>query len=234
MRESDSERQPERGLIVFAKEPRPGNVKTRLTTFIDPEDAARLYAAFLGDALDQFAALSVPVHVFVAPGQPDGERLDEKMFGPSTSVRLQRGADLAERLENAFADLFQEGVERLVVIGTDHPTLPSAFIEQAFEALDRRRAVAIGPAEDGGYYLLGLSEPMPALFRGMRFSHAGVFAETLRRARKAGHEPCILPAWYDVDDPAGLHRLLKELRESPDGCNRTRTLLARLHERYGF
>lgn len=219
-------------LLVFAKVPRPGQVKTRLSALITDVEAAELYAAFLHDALRQVAVLSIPVHVFVAPEPGDPPSRDQGPFLPSTSVRTQRGAGLGERMENAFDDLFAEGAGRVVLIGTDIPTLPFACIEGAFAALEAPDVVTIGPVDDGGYYLLGLRRPVPDLFRGMTYSHARVLSETLQRAQQAGLKVHLLPSWYDVDDPKALRRLSRELRSTQHGGEATRQVMDSLRRRY--
>jgi hypothetical protein len=97
-----------------------------------------------------------------------------------------------------------------VIVGTDHPTLPLAFLDEAIRSLAERNTVVLGPTEDGGYYLLGLNEVVPSLFEGLTYGHAGVFAEALARAAGAGMRPVLLPPWYDVDTPAELERLIAE------------------------
>lgn len=215
-------------LIVFAKRPRPGRVKTRLTTVLSETDAAALYRAFLEDALDQYARLRADVRLYLAPGGSDGadEDIHRNQF-------LQEGSDLGERMLQAFAETFAAGYGRAVVIGTDHPTLPNAFIEKAFDLLDTPQSVVLGPAEDGGYYLLGMNDLRPMLFRGMSYSHDAVFDETVDRAAASGASLSILPAWYDVDTPQQLERLANDLAEGAPGADRTRALLTRLRERHG-
>lgn len=210
-------------IIVFAKEPEPGEVKTRLTELLTEREAARLYEAFLHDALAQYERLPVDLRLY----------LDGKESVTGTETYKQEGAGLGERMARAFAESFASGYERLVVIGTDHPTLPDSFIEEAFDALDEPGSVVIGPARDGGYYLLGMRDLQPGLFRKMRFSHDGVFEETLERARRLAAHLTILPEWYDVDTPADLRRLARELEESEEaGPQRSRRVLLDLMEAY--
>lgn len=200
-------------LIVFAKPPVAGTVKTRLTALLAPEEAAQLYDAFLRDALAQYAALPAAVRLYLSPPAEEAPAnsapLDLAPAGVTTHV--QRGAGLGARMQQAFVETFAAGFERIVIIGTDHPTLPSAFIEQAFAALQERLSVVIGPSEDGGYYLLGLNELYPQLFRDMTYSHSAVFSETLARVQETAARLTVLPCWYDVDTPENLRRLTREL-----------------------
>ncbi|MEM1268618.1 MAG: TIGR04282 family arsenosugar biosynthesis glycosyltransferase [Bacteroidota bacterium] len=210
-------------LLVFAKPPIPGTVKTRLTRLVTPEEAAELYRCFLLDALSAYAKLGVDVLLFVGPG--DRNLMPDL---PVTDLLEQRGESLGERLEHAFADAFGRGYEQAVVIGTDHPTLPLAHIEEAFRFISEG-GVAIGPSEDGGYYLLGLSEPAPELFRNMQYSHAEVYCDTVRRLGM--QHLAVLPSWYDVDEPDDLRRLSEDATLLPaEGA--TRAYVKALAERY--
>ena len=199
-------------LIVFAKAPVPGEVKTRLTSVLTEKEAARLYAAFLCDALDQYAALEADVRLYW--GSPL-DAVPSDLVPTDVQMFEQQGEGLGARMQRAFLETFAAGYERVVIIGTDHPTLPSAFVEEAFRALHEPLSVAIGPSEDGGYYLLGMNEFYPQLFAGMQYSHADVFKETLARAEKTSSALTVLPPWYDVDTPEALRRLRADL-EAPD------------------
>ena len=132
----------------------------------------------------------------------------------------------------AFAERFVAGYTECVIIGTDHPTLPAAFIEQAFAVLREPGAVSIGPSEDGGYYLLGMNAFYPQLFDGMTYSHDEVFRQTLERAADTAKSVQVLPEWYDVDEPETLVRLVHELKNSELPLVRTRAVLAQLQETY--
>ena len=220
-------------LVVFAKVPEAGRVKTRLSPPLAPDEAAALYAAFLGDALGRYAALGA------APGGPavrlyvGGDPADSRLDGlvPDGVARFrQRGGGLGERMLRASVETFAAGHDRAVVVGTDHPTLPDAFFGLAFGALDDPLTVALGPSDDGGYYLLGLNDIVPDLFD-MAYSHGRVFEDTLERAMEADLTPVVLPPHYDVDDAGGLARLVQEWRGGADIGGRTARVLRTLTER---
>jgi hypothetical protein len=199
-------------LLVFAKVPRPGTVKTRLTPVLTPEEAARLYGAFLRDALRLYAALDVDVRLYWAPPLPS----DPVDGMPNTvTVHRQEGEGLGARMQNAFRQALNDDYDRAVVVGTDHPTLPASFVRQSFAALETARSVCIGPSEDGGFYLLGMNAHYPQLFEGMTYSHDSVFTDTLARIGTTDARLTVLPRWYDVDTPAALGRLLEDL-DDPD------------------
>ena len=209
-------------LIVFAKAPVPGQVKTRLTSVLSEEEAARLYAAFLQDALDQYAALGTDVRLYW--GSPL-DTVPDDLVPADVQAFTQAGDGLGARMQRAFLETFAAGYERVVIIGTDHPTLPSAFVEEAFAALREPLSVALGPSEDGGYYLLGMNEFYPQLFADMRYSHADVFHETLARAEGTSAALTVLPPWYDVDTPEALRRLRADLEDMDVRVPHTRRVL---------
>ncbi len=212
-------------LIVFARRPEPGAVKTRLTATLTPEEAARLYEAFLRDALNQYQALDVDARLYFSP--PAGSIPDD-LIPEGVTLHQQQGPVLGARMKIAFVESFGDGYQRLVIIGTDHPTLPTAFIEQAFEALRRPLSICIGPSDDGGYYLLGMNDFYPEVFHDMRYSHADVFEQTLERAGRTGAHLTVLPPWYDVDTPDTLRRLVIELKDPAFEVPYTRRVLAAL------
>ena len=213
-------------LLVFAKVPEPGHVKTRLCPPLSPDQAAALYDAFLRDALDRYRAWGGKVGVDVrlhlagaarAPGWvPDG-----------VGVLPQRGVGLGERMMRAFVLAFAAGYDRAVVVGTDHPTLPLAFFDLALDALDDPLTAVLGPSDDGGYTLLGLNDVAPDLFD-MSYSHPAVFADTLERVMELDMTPVILPPHYDVDDGPTLVRLIQEWRQGADIGPRTAEMLRTL------
>ncbi len=220
----------EAALLVFAKVPEPGAVKTRLTALLTDAEAAQLYEAFLRDALDAYQQLGVAVRLYLSPA-PDA--VPEGLVPDGVSLHRQRGDGLGERMLNAFVETFVAGFERAVVIGTDHPTLPLAFVAHAFDELAAPFATVIGPSDDGGYYLLGMNEVYPQLFEGMTYSHPDVFADTLQRAHTTPASLSILPTWYDVDTPDALERLAADLDREPGGAHKTREVMAVLRGKYG-
>ena len=183
------------------------------------------------DALDQYVALEVDVRLYLASA--NGVVLEP---APDDVAQFeQTGATLGARMKQAFADTLAAGYEHAVIIGTDHPTLPSPFIEQAFQALETPASIVLGPSTDGGYYLLGMNDFYPQLFDDMAYSHGEVFADTLDRAAQTGAHLTILPSWYDVDEPDDLKRLARDLDANPDQTPRTRakleSMLGRIDER---
>lgn len=143
----------------------------------------------------------------------------------------QLGADLAARMHAAFVESFQAGFRRVVIIGTDNPTLPTKYVRFAFEALMKADAVVLGPSDDGGYYLLGMTRFYPVLFQGMRYSHARVFDETLDRAEQTPAHITVLPRWYDVDTKEAFLQLREDLKDEMIRASHTRRIVATLEGR---
>lgn len=213
-------------LLVFAKVPRPGDVKTRLTPVLTPAEAAQLYEAFLRDALRLYQQLTVDVRLYLAPPIPDGG-LDG--VPEDISVHRQNGDSLGARMQDAFRQVFALGYERTSIVGTDHPTLPLSFVRQSFAALEAARSICIGPSEDGGFYLLGMNSFYPQLFEGMSYSHDSVFTNTLARIGTTDARLMVLPRWYDVDTPATLERMVTDLTETKTiEAPHTRTVMGEL------
>ena len=209
-------------VVVFAKAPRPGAVKTRLSPPLSPAGAARLYRCFLLDTLDSVRAVAgVTLVIAYAP-----RRAGAFFAARHPGVRLipQVGPDLGARMAGVFRRLFAGGFDAVVIVGSDSPTLPRRHLEAAVRILGRADGV-IGPSADGGYYLIGLRAPCPALFAGVPWSTDRVLVTTLRRARRAGRRLRRLPAWYDVDTPDDLRRLAAELRATRTPAARTRRWL---------
>lgn len=190
-------------LGIFVRDPVPGAVKTRLAPPLSPEEACALYEAFLRDLFRRVQALrSVRVTVFRAGEAPD--RLAPLVPG-GWAVEPQRGADLGQRLAHA-TDRLLAGGARAVVIGSDSPDVPVQTIRRAFQRI-KHKDVAVGPASDGGYYLVGLRAPAPGLFEGVPWGTPGVLEGTLANIERLGLSLAVLPVWYDVDDDASLDLL---------------------------
>lgn len=214
-----------KALIIFAKRPSPGRVKTRLTPPLSPEEAAELYRRMLLDILAKTGQMA-DVHrlIFYEQGAGAPEFFAETV-GKGGSYP-QEGEGLGERLTAAFDRAFGLGYDAAAVIGTDSPHLPTSFMDRAFELLDDPRVDAVfGPAEDGGYYLLAMKRLHRELFKGIAWSTPEVLKESLARAAAAGIATALLPVWHDVDTAADLLR--PELIDPANGAPRTREFILR-------
>jgi rSAM/selenodomain-associated transferase 1 len=213
-------------LIVVAKRPAPGQTKTRLSPPLAPERAAQLYEAFLLDTLD--LVRSVPdTQPFIAylPEDADGFF---RSLAPDFELLLQRGGNLGDRLDQALTECLTDGYDRAVIMDSDSPTLPAEYLAQAFEALAAGADGVLGPCDDGGYYLIGLSRPAPRLLRDVQMSTPTVARDTLRLAAAENLTMAELATWYDVDTASDLERLRAELAElPPNRAAHTRRVIGR-------
>ena len=183
-------------LGVFAKRPIPGAVKTRLAAATSPEWAARVADAFLRDTLDRLSVVAGHRVVAYAPAR-DQAFFEELAAGRFVTVPQVDG-DLGIRMEAFVQAATDGGAKRVVLVGTDSPTLPVTFVEEAFARL-RSVDVVLGPATDGGYYLIGCGPRIPPIFRGPAWGQRTVLAETINRISGMAWRLALLPPWYDVD-----------------------------------
>ncbi len=214
-------------LLVIAKRPAPGQTKTRLTPPLSPEQAAQLYECFLQDTLAVARAVPGTARLInYAPSDAAGYFSELAAdFGRLPQV----GADLGERLDHALTHCLTDGFRRAVIMDSDSPTLPAAYLVQAFEALETADVV-LGPCEDGGYYLIGLTRPQPRLLREVQMSTPRVLEDTLALARAVGLRVALLPRWYDVDTAVELEWLRADLQRGHPGAPHTRRFLSALSE----
>jgi rSAM/selenodomain-associated transferase 1 len=205
----------------MAKYPEPGGVKTRLARVIGPEVACRLYRAFLRDLAARLAALPCAVSwAYWPPASPFPAML------PGARCRPQRGENLGERMATALAEEFLAATGPVLMIGVDAPHLPAAVLGEAAAALTGGADVVLGPALDGGYYLIGLRAPRPALFQGIPWSTPGVMQATLAAVHRLGLRPHLLPPSFDVDEPADLECLRDVLARGEVSLPETAGVLA--------
>ena len=201
-------------IAVMAKAPRVGEVKTRLVPPLSPAEAAALSAAFIRDIARNIlaAAENVAIHGYVAYSPPGSEAAFAGLLPKRIRLLPPRSVGLGASLRCAAEDLLGEGYGAVGLVNADSPNLPTAYLVEAVRALQRPGdRVVLGPAEDGGYYLIGLKRPYCRLFEEIEWSTERVFAQTRDRAAELGLETVTLPRWYDVDDIGSLQRLLHEL-----------------------
>lgn len=206
----------------MAKAPRPGRVKTRLQGLLTAEEAAQMGAAFLCDvtANVQAAGCIAPVHGYVAYAPAGEEAHFDGLLAPGVRLILADGAGGAapgvegfgRSLLHATRTLLEAGYGAACVLSADSPTLPTAWLARAAERLlaPGRRAV-LGPADDGGYWLLGLQAPESGMFARIAWSTASVAAATVERAGEIGLPLERLGTWFDIDDRDGLQRLVQDI-----------------------
>jgi uncharacterized protein len=184
-------------LGLFAKWPAPGTVKTRLS-HSDAAWGARVARAFLLDALQRFAVVDAERLLIFTP--TDTEADFAVLAADRFTLTPQADGDLGQRLAAFFAQQFDTGARAVVAIGADSPTLPVEFVERAFAELESADVV-LGPATDGGYYLVGCGPARPPLFDNIAWSSRRVLADTIAALAEPRWRLALLPPWYDVDTP---------------------------------
>ena len=190
-------------LIILAKSPVYGQVKTRLAVSIGAAAALEIYRQLLKHTLDVAAKVPADKVIFYSDEPAPDERTE-----PGFARATQYGADLGARMENAFTHVFRKGYKKAVVIGTDCPAIGERTLAAAFDAL-HQHDVVIGPAYDGGYYLLGMKRVHHMLFDNIPWSTATVFEETVTICRSNGLRYLLLPTLHDVDEKKDLPHLAK-------------------------
>ena len=199
-------------LVIMFKVPEPGAVKTRLVPPLTYEQAQALYSCFLKDIFEKVSGIEgVALYAAYTP-----EWAEEKAaeFVPSgVTAFAQQGVDLGERMYNAVLKLFEKGHRKVALIGSDSPDMPVEFIKDSFVLLNSA-PVVLGPAADGGYYLIAMNGPLTVPFVNMLWSNDAVFKETVRRLDEKAIPYKLLPPWHDIDRVEDLP-LLKENNAAP-------------------
>jgi rSAM/selenodomain-associated transferase 1 len=185
-------------LIVFAKYPEPGLVKTRLAAEIGRDEAARVYRSCAERVIAAVAPATAGYDVELACSPPGDKARMVRWLGPGMKISGQQGYDLGSRMHNAFVQGFAAGYERVIIIGTDCPALTRDNMEHAFRALHSADAV-IGPAADGGYYLIGLTRPVSGLFIDVSWGTERVLSQTIKKCHDVSINAALLPELRDID-----------------------------------
>lgn len=200
----------DRTVIIFLKVPEKGCVKTRLCGTFDKGFVLALYKAFVLDTIHTAEQVE-KCHIFFTPGNGKAELV--KWLGSDYSYSAQSGDDIGIRMVHAFEQVFEKGVKKAVLIGTDIPSLEPVDLEQAFGILNDRDAV-IGPAKDGGYYLIGFSANTfcHELFSGIEWSTPAVLDQTLVKFDQAGISAGLIREHNDIDTPFDLEALVSDIK----------------------
>ena len=224
-------------VIIFTKAPIPGAVKTRLCPPLTPDEAASLHGSLVLDAVERAKTLS-GCSLYVA-GAPELEHPFFKVLEGRYGARLleQSGEDLGSRMSHAMEEAFALGHASVVLTGTDLPSLPRQYLQQALEFLPRHDVV-LGPTADGGYYLIGLRRPIPELFRGIAWSARRVLEDTQKKAAALGLSVALLPDCRDLDTLDDLKAFIRLIGKEKNLTKRTegalKLIAGRLKERGVF
>lgn len=198
-------------LLIFAKRPAAGHVKTRLTPPLPPDEAAAVYEACLRDVITLCARERATLELWY-----HNDHLAEPYFAnefPHIVARSQCAGNLGEKMLDAFARTFEDGAERVIIMGSDVPTLSDNIVHAALDDV-RDGGMVLGPTSDGGYYLIGLDRhawsKAATLFDEVAWSTAAVFHQTIANARRAALDARVLPGWYDVDTIEDLRQAISD------------------------
>lgn len=211
---------PTNCILFFVKDPLKGAVKSRLAAELDETIAVELYSYFLLDMLATLSKCEAQCLICVYP-ESTLEKV-KKWLGPKYHYLPQEGKDLGERMKNGFIEAFSMKFENVILIGSDIPDLPLAIVKQAFRMFETHDAV-VGPAHDGGYYLIGFRNDtfLPEVFDKMKWGGETVLRSTLNRIKKRGCRVHLLPAWNDVDTLADVMALLQRNTAAAGACPKT-------------
>jgi rSAM/selenodomain-associated transferase 1 len=194
------EKTHDNALILFARDPILGKVKTRLSPFLEEDVILKLYTCFLQDSLDNIRQVkNVDRFVGVAPSNESG--FFTGMLGSDIRMFVQEGENLGDKMYGAIQDRFTEGYERVVIIGSDSPSLPVSYIHRA---VGSDKDMVLGPSTDGGYYLIGMRGKVVEVFKDVTWGTETVLQETCEHLVQNGASLELLPVWYDVDTPEDL------------------------------
>ncbi len=218
----------ESAMVVVAKAPRVGKVKTRLCPPLSYEQAAALYTGFLLDTIEIARQVRDCAVKVVCPSEGDATEL-AKILPTEVGYVVQQGEGLSAALGEAIEVCLEAGHRKVFCISSDNPTLPVDYLERAITSLNSTDVV-LGPTEDGGYYLVGAKAPSPFLFENMVWSNEKVLAETLERAWRKNSRIQLLPSWYDLDTGQELTRFIKELPADQKQAPHTRRALQLLEQ----
>lgn len=216
-------------LIVMAKRPFPGQTKTRLVPPFSLEEAADLYERILLDTLELVGGVA-GVTPFVAYAPPNQEAAGYfRRLAPDFECLAQTGNSLGERLDGVLSICLELGFDQAVAMNSDSPTLPVAYLDEAFRRLhDPQTDVVLGPCEDGGYYLIGWKRPHSRLVREVEMSTDRVLADTLKLAAEEHLKVALLPSWFDIDDMDALQRIAGIVPADRQEAGHTRRFLAEI------
>jgi rSAM/selenodomain-associated transferase 1 len=216
---------PNRCLAVFVRDPEPGKVKTRLAKAYGDPFAAELYGYFVEDLLEALSSGNYHLELFFTPAEREMEI--RQRFGVRFCYSPQEGEGLGDRMEKAFRSCFAKGFAATLLIGSDCPDLTAEVIEQAFRTLENGQDAVVGPAFDGGYYLIGFRSATfdPAVFKEMRWGENTIFEKTVDHLHARGYRVHLAPAWHDIDTEEDLADLQARHANSPFSRSRTMAFL---------
>jgi len=219
------EKNNDNAVILFARDPILGQVKTRLNSLLDNETILKLYTCFLEDSLAKIQQVG-NADCFVGISHAKNSGFFNTLKSSGMTLFSQQGKDLGGKMRQAFIDRFMQGYNKVVIIGSDSPSLPVSYIDKA---LDSEKDLVLGPSIDGGYYLIAMKGKAFDVFSGVDWGTDKVLRETLQLVKEGGFSFDLLPVWYDVDLPEDLKFLKTHLmliaQAGLSGGERTKLIL---------
>ena len=195
---------------MFAKYWEPGRVKTRLASRTGKIAASQVYRSFITTMVHRFSNIATTRVIAFTP--PEHESDFAKIADENWQLVPQANGDLGQRMQAYFEQSLSRGASRVVLVGSDSPSLPREIVTQAFHLLETA-TVVLGPSSDGGYYLVGASKDVPPIFDGIDWSSKRVWQQTVTCLKRNNVDFAELPKWYDVDDLDDLRQLNEELTQ---------------------
>lgn len=213
-------------ILLFVKYPVAGQVKTRLAEQLNRDAVVDLYRSFVTDTLTTLENLNAHLEIVFDPPNIEGQF--KQWLGEEYWYVPQIGLDLGQRMKNASLQAFNEGFNKVVIIGSDSPDLPAEYLELAFKAF-KTNDVVLGPSSDGGYYLIGFVKDKfsPEVFDRICWSTENVFEQTINTLKHSKHKLYVLPLWHDIDTSADLNELIKRNRRTAFNQSETFTSIRR-------
>jgi uncharacterized protein len=211
-------------ILLFVKYPEKGKVKCRLSVDLCQDIVQDLYQCFVRDTLTTVKKIDAQLFICFLP--VDAQEKFQRWLGENLQFLPQIGKDLGERMKNSFTDVFTKGFQKAVLMGSDSPDLPEDYIKQAFETLENKDVV-LGPAVDGGYYLIGFRTATftASVFEGIPWSSQMVFQETLMKLKQTSHTVGLLPVWSDIDTLTDVKNLIHRAENTSFKSSKTMTYI---------
>lgn len=220
-----------KALVVMTRIPIPNKTKTRLMTILSPKECAEIHRSFLRDIIETSSKVDGDTDIYLFYGDEGPVSVIEDIVGEKMTLLPQRGGDLGEKMRNIFADLFERGYEKVVLMGSDIPEVSSEDLEKAFHELASKDLV-FGPTLDGGYYLVGMKNLHEMVFDpGIKWGTPQVFQETLEILKRSGVEVGLIRSHEDIDTKEDLREFWKRIGNGRSCENTRRYLYENIRER---
>ena len=200
-----------KAIICFTRVPRPGQTKTRLLPILKPQQCEALHSAFLRDLSAVYESMDADLFVAYAP-DPEPALLKE-IFPIAKGFFPQEGTDLGEKMLHAIESVLKQDYESCILTGSDLPLMTKEHLESGFTALENAE-ITLGPTSDGGYYLVGMKQPCPEIFRNQQYGGSTVWENTLTAVKNAGYSFAPALSCDDVDTPDDLKQLWKLIKNN--------------------